>query len=159
MTFNFFADCRTKEEVRKEFFRLCLKLHPDKGGDHNVFVRMQAEYQSAIAYFPHADDAKKTTDASEISLSEMIERLCRIRGITLELCGCWIWVTGDTYNAREILREWGLKFSGQKRAWYWFDGIDDERRRGSKKSLSQIRQIWGSERIETIGNETQLTSV
>lgn len=100
MSFNFFADCRTKEDVRKLFFKLCLQLHPDKGGDHSVFVRMKNEYEKAIKFYPNEAEAKNTTNESELSLSEMIERLCRIRGIDLELCGCWLWVTGDTYSAK-----------------------------------------------------------
>jgi hypothetical protein len=154
--FNFFADCKTKDQVRKLFFKLCLQLHPDKGGEHNTFIRMKNEYEIAIDFFPAEENSTFSTE-NELSLSEMVEKLCRIRGIGLELCGLWIWVSGDTFAAKNLLKELGLKFSGSKKAWYWFSGIDQEtKKRASKKSLNQIRNIFGSEKIETVSANTQL---
>lgn len=156
---DFFQDCRTKEEVRKLFFKLCIQLHPDKGGDHNVFVRMKREYDYAIEHFPNESSERTTTRESELSLSEMIEKLCRIRGIELELCGVWLWITGETYAAKDLLKSFGCMFSSKKKAWYWHDGIDGKKHRGFRKSLDDIRNVYGSEKIETIGLHTQMKVV
>lgn len=158
---DFFADCKTKEEARKLFLKLCLQLHPDKGGEHNRFIRMQREYEYVQGLLPNETEKRETTQQKECSLSTMIELLCRLRGIEIELCGEWIWITGDTYNARSSLHEWGLKFSGKKRAWYWFDGIQDDENKKyrGKKSLSEIRSMYGSEKLENVSVNTQVKAV
>lgn len=31
----------------------------------------------------------------------------------------WWWLTGDTYPHRELLKRYGARFSGKRKAWYW----------------------------------------
>jgi DnaJ-class molecular chaperone len=33
------------EELKKEYRKLALKYHPDKGGDHETFIEIQSEYE------------------------------------------------------------------------------------------------------------------
>ena len=159
MNLEFFIDCKTKEQARKEFFKLCLLLHPDKGGEHERFVRMQSEYAFITEQLPNEDEEKETSTEYEINLSEMIEKLCRLRGIEIELCGCWLWVTGDTYSAKERLKEFGFKYSSKKKCWYWFEGANDKTNRKYKgrKTLPEIRAKYGSQKFEALREDTQLS--
>jgi len=43
--YNYFQGCTTKEQLKKKHRELCMKLHPDKGGDINQFRQMQEEYE------------------------------------------------------------------------------------------------------------------
>lgn len=42
---GFFTGCTTKEQLKKRHRELCKKYHPDKGGDPEIFKKMQAEYE------------------------------------------------------------------------------------------------------------------
>ena len=42
---GFFTGCTTKEQLKKRHRELCKKYHPDKGGDPELFKKMQAEYE------------------------------------------------------------------------------------------------------------------
>ena len=42
---GFFTGCTTKEQIKKRHRELCKKYHPDKGGDPEIFKKMQAEYE------------------------------------------------------------------------------------------------------------------
>lgn len=44
---KYFANITTAQELKKAYKRLCLQLHPDKGGDPAEFKAMQAEYEEA----------------------------------------------------------------------------------------------------------------
>lgn len=158
MNLEFFIDCKTKEQARKEFLKLCLLLHPDKGGEHDRFVRMRDEYVYICDILPNDEEQTETSAKSEINLSEMIEKLCRLRGIEIELCGCWLWVSGDTYSAKENLKEFGLKYSSKKKCWYWFEGANEKQNRKyrGRKTLAEIREKYGSERFQTLREDTQV---
>ena len=42
---HFFSDCRTEEELHRSYWKMCKLYHPDnEGGDADIFMRMQAEY-------------------------------------------------------------------------------------------------------------------
>ena len=45
-SYVYFKDCVTKEQLKKRYRNLCMKFHPDKGGDPIQFIKMQKEYES-----------------------------------------------------------------------------------------------------------------
>jgi len=70
-------------------------------------------------------------------------KLLEIDGVTNEICGNWIWVSGETKPVKQTLKDAKFLFSGKKVAWYW-------KPKGYKKlnkkiwSLSEIRSAYGS---------------
>lgn len=72
-------------------------------------------------------------------------------GIEIEVCGSWVWVTGDTKPHKEELKALSFRWSSNKSAWYFHrDGY----KKRSKKSLTldEIRGYYGSEKIEKEGS-------
>ena len=45
---RYFTNCKTAEELRKEFHRLAKELHPDNGGNAEDFKAMKAEFEKAL---------------------------------------------------------------------------------------------------------------
>ena len=43
--YRYFNDCNNLQQLKKRHRELCMKLHPDRGGDINVFRQMQEEYE------------------------------------------------------------------------------------------------------------------
>ena len=43
---KYFTNCSTLDELKKEFRRLCMKHHPDRGGDTAIMAAINAEYES-----------------------------------------------------------------------------------------------------------------
>lgn len=41
---KFFTDCRTKEELKKTFNKLAKCFHPDKGGNSELMIELQKQY-------------------------------------------------------------------------------------------------------------------
>ena len=42
---KYFTNCTTLDELKKEFRRLCMKHHPDRGGDTATMAAINAEYE------------------------------------------------------------------------------------------------------------------
>ncbi len=77
----------------------------------------------------------------------IIEKLIHMDGIEIEICGSWVWVTGNTRAHKDELKALAFRWSSNKAAWYFHrDGY----RKRSKKSLTldEIRDYYGSEKIE-----------
>jgi len=39
--------------------------------------------------------------------------------ITIEICGSWIWLSGDTRKYRKQFKETGFFYTYKKKMWYW----------------------------------------
>lgn len=77
---------------------------------------------------------------------EFVDRLnsiITIIGLNIEICGSWIWVTGNTKEAKDKLKECGFVWACKKLAWYWRKPEDKKKTRGTL-SLDQIRERYGS---------------
>lgn len=49
---------------------------------------------------------------------EAINVLKDIEGINLELCGSWLWVSGDTKPHKDLIKSVGGKWALKKKMWY-----------------------------------------
>ena len=134
----YFTNCHTAEELKQAYKRLARQLHPDCNHDHDTtaeFQRMQAEFESA---WNRLKDVHVNKDGE--TFMDMINALIRIVGIKVELCGSWLWVTGDTRPAKEILNKFKFRWSPNKKAWYFhFGGYKKRSKR--KMTLDDIRSI------------------
>jgi len=145
---KYFKDCSTLEEVKAEYKRLALQHHPDRGGDTATMQEINTAYAFATARIVaganmSAEDTEKEMHFSE-EYRKVIEQIIHLPGITIELVGLWIWVTGDTKPVSQELGAAKLHFAYKKQAWY-YRSAHLKAKRGSKKSLDEIRNKYGSE--------------
>lgn len=157
MYFNKFAEI---DETRNTFRKLCLTIHPDKGGDHAAFVEMKNEYEEALKFASKresrkaADEMRKTNFdfTGEVAIMEAIENLMKIHGIEIEICGTWILVGGDTRPVHEQIKALSFRFSSNKKLWYWSPYMQGYKKRG-RKTMKQIRSEYGSYKIMSDAEE------
>lgn len=150
---KYFATCTTLEALKHEYRRLCMIHHPDRGGDTATMAAINQEYDEAFQRLQSGRAAQQTAEAHEAeeapeAFRAVISRLVILAGINIEICGSWVWVTGNTYPNREALKAAGLRYSKGKAAWYWKpEGSRSKARR--QYSMTEIRQLHGSERVST----------
>lgn len=157
---KFFHGCSTLDEVKALYKKLALEHHPDRGGDTATMQAINAEYAFASARILKGANLSEEQTEQEIKFSEqyrlIIEQIAHLPGITIELVGLWIWVTGHTYPHRAELKAAGLFFAPKKQAWY-YRSEDLKELRGGKKSLDEIRSKYGSEVVS--GNPSRYKAI
>lgn len=139
-----------KKDLVKEFKQLAKQLHPDNGGDAEEFKAMQAEFDKLLKTLPETDGAqaqeRKAADIPQ-ELAEAIKKVAHLDGIEIEICGSWVWVSGNTYPVKDSIKAAGFKFSHNKKAWYWH-GEDYIRKSRKSYSMDAIRDMHGSLAVE-----------
>ena len=157
--FNQFMDIK---ELRDLYRSYCLKMHPDKGGDHNSFVEMQNEYEGVLKVISGNEKEKAFrenrdphfTFEGEKAIMEMLSKVMRVPGIIIEICGSWIWISGNTFSVREILNGFGMRYSKPKKSWYFSAYMSKGKMRG-RYSMKKIRNTFGSVRLQTKEEDKQ----
>lgn len=145
---KWFKECNTLEEVKATYKKLAKQYHPDLGGDTVTMQEINKEYAFASAKAIKGANLSEEETENQILSSEAyrkaIEQIIHLDGVIIELVGYWIWVTGNTYPVRTILKAAGFFFASKKSAWY-FRTAEYKASKGGKKSLDEIRDKYGSE--------------
>ena len=159
---KYFKDCTSKEECKKLYKKLAFIYHPDRGGDTETMKAINAEFdyvmENNIFKSSKKDTSKKDTkkdyDFSSSQFKDIISALVRLDGLEIEITGCFIWVTGNTYPQKDIIKSLGFRYSKNKKAWYIAPAEYFAQKRSYKKSYSmnEIRNKYGSTRFESEGN-------
>jgi len=146
MKTSFFRDCHTLDEAKREYKRLALIYHPDRGGDTATMQEINRQY-AEITKNPLLgfSDAKEEAREDFIKFPEIIEKIIRF-DITIEVCGNWIWLSGNTYDYREELKKNGFFYAPKKSMWYWRPK-DFKSANNKPKDMNYIRCKYGSDVI------------
>ncbi|MGM9475275.1 J domain-containing protein [Pedobacter sp. GSP4] len=155
---KWFGTSRTLDEVKALYKKLAKQYHPDLGGDTLSMQEVNKEYAFASAKVIKGKNLNEQETENEICFSAeyrvAIEKIIHLQGITIELVGYWIWVTGNTIAVKNELKNAGFFFASKKLAWYFRTG-EYKSSKGSKKSLEEIRDKYGSEVIKGKANSKQ----
>jgi hypothetical protein len=140
----FNSDSMNKKEIKAQYRKLALELHPDKGGDPAQFRDMQEEYEQMLKgnFGYTAKDAHTETEAMDnfIKANAYVENW---DGCTVELTGSWVWICGNTYAYKTEIKEKGFKYSKSKKKWYLAPYELGKKRRGI--AFSKIKNKYGYE--------------
>ena len=132
-----FSEVTGINEAKKVYKTLAKKLHPDVGGSEEEFKILNAVYNDFIEnkiYF--SNDFK-----IDLDLEKIISQILHFENITIELVGSWIWLSGDTKEIKDKLKELGFKWASKKKMWYY--GEMKGKSHG-EKSLDEIKDKYGS---------------
>ena len=149
----FKADFRTPiEEVKKQYRKLVMEHHPDRGGSEEDMKAINAEWDwfKKHNYNIHqTKDGSVYTDERQDVPDEVTERfawlinvLIAMEGVGIEICGSFIWLSGNTKPYKEVLKALGFRWARKKRMWYI--APTSYRKRGGERTMEEIRGWYGS---------------
>lgn len=155
---KYFKNINTLEELRKQYKELLKKYHPDNGGDVEAMKSINVEYDSLFKTLKdkhNGNDADKNSydnmkfDFEEDEkLRDVLQHVIILENINIEIVGCWIWIDGNTYACKEILKGLGFKWAKEKKKWYFH--TEKFRKKSHKKlSMNDIRNYYGSTEVQT----------
>jgi curved DNA-binding protein CbpA len=142
----------TLDDIKKSYRRAAAKYHPD----HNpagleMMQLINAAYDTLKQAYAdnklnhedhHTGDIPDYGEAFNIALNAI-----RGLGLDIEICGAWIWVSGDTRPHKEALKSAHFLWSPHKQSWYFRPEQYRSRNRQSWK-MEKIRSVYGSRATE-----------
>ena len=154
---NYFKGIFGLDNLRKFYIGLALKFHPDRGGSVETMQAINAEYEFLITSGLQNDSAaggKNYADSVAIdkALQDKIQAIIHLAGIEIEVCGLWIWVSGETRQYKEYLKAQGFWYAPKKQQWY-YAGVKVYTH-GRTSSMNAIRMKYGSTKVDSKSSET-----
>lgn len=153
---KYFNDIKTLDELKREYRRLSKIHHPDCGGneetmkainnEHDALFEVLKAKQNARADADPTGKTRRTTETPE-EFRRVVETLLKL-DLTVELCGSWLWISGDTKPHKEKLKAVGCRWSSSKKMWYWRHQEDGCSWSKGKKTMGQIRSKYGSQTFQ-----------
>lgn len=159
---TYFKNINTLKELRKQYKELLKTFHPDNAnGSTKATQEINAEYDTLFKVLKNRHEKQTSTSDKETdfntaywnyeedkALREILQKVVHLANITIEICGSWIWISGNTYQHKAELKEIGFRWASQKKQWYWHS--EAFRKRGKKPlSMDDIRNYYGSTEVKT----------
>lgn len=148
-------------ELKQLYRAFALQFHPDHGGTEEGMKAINIEFtrlfeilktrQNETAKEEHSrgnwKGCHETTETPD-EFIEIVEKLSRIQGINIELCGAWLWISGDTLRNQRALKACGCLWSSNKKMWYWRHKENYCRKRTARVvDMNEIRAKYGSQTL------------
>lgn len=160
---RYFDTCATLDDLKKAYRTLCKELHPDANPGRDttaLFQDLAAQYEKAFERLRYirtrADGTTYTRDTTETAqdFPRAVSAIISLAGIDIEICGSFIWVSGDTYTHRATLKALQYRYCAKKHMWYYdTDPLNRARHKktGGGTPMEKIRERYGSVSVTPAG--------
>lgn len=135
----------TFADIKSAYRRACMIYHPDRNPAGLEMMKLiNAAYAALSDYVAAANDDTDYMNEPNLGddLNDALNAIIGL-GLTIEICGSWIWVSGDTRPHKEILKGAGYRWAPKKLMWSFSGGERKTTSRG-KFSMDDIRLRHGS---------------
>lgn len=141
----------TMDELKAQYRGLVKINHPDIGGDTAVMQQINAEYDLVIRGEYRAtagDNYSRATEEVHANIINIVQQIVTLAGIEIEICGTWVWISGNSFPVKDTLKSLGFKFSGSKKMWYYTEQVLTSKYHRTTE-MNTIRAVYGSQKVET----------
>ena len=119
------------------------KYHPDRNPAGTEMMKLVNEAYQVLKEFS-GDVEEQQADYGDL-LNEALNAIINLPGLFIEICGAWVWVSGDTRNHKATLKQAGYKWASKKKLWYYRPAEYRSHARGNV-DMDDIRAKYGSTR-------------
>lgn len=136
-------------EIKKAYKAAAMKYHPDRNpaGAEMMKAVFQAWEMLKDLEQATAEDGESRDFGS--ALNDALNAIINCTGLDIEICGSWVWVSGDTLTHKDALKGAGYRWANAKKMWYFRDEKQKRSRRGGAWDMDKIRDTHGSDKIKT----------
>lgn len=148
MTTKFFEGVSNLDELKAAYRRLAMQYHPDRGGDVETMKAINDEHDRLFEILKDQhnathDEHHQTTE-TPAEFRTILDLLLKLDGLTIELCGAWLWISGNTYEHKTVLKGAGCRWSNNKTCWYWRHEEASRPWHRGTATMGEIRTKYGS---------------
>lgn len=156
MKIQYFQKCENFTEIKQQYKELVKKYHPDLNGIDGLeitkiinleytFIKEYFEKNQNLPFFEFNNENYTQFDSLSNETKLKINNIIHLN-LVIEIVGSWVWISGNTYPYREILKENKFYFSGAKKMWYFAE--NEKKQRASNLSMDEIKSKYGSSKVE-----------
>jgi len=133
--------------VKTAYRKACIKYHPDRnpaGLEMMKAVNVAYQFLTEISYngSERPIDEEVNSDFGDM-LNDAINAVMGLPGVEIEICGAWVWLTGNTREYKDVIKAAGYWWAKKKAAWY-FRPPDYKSKNKGDWDLDKIRDKYGS---------------
>lgn len=146
---GFEASDSTRQLIKAMYRQACSKYHPDRNPAGLEMMKLvNAAYEALSDVVNGGEFDKSLNDEASSHASDLGDEMNAALnvvidlGLEIEICGSWIWVSGDTKPHREVLKSAGYRWAPKKLMWSFCGGERTSSR--GKFSMEDIRSKHGS---------------
>lgn len=143
----------TFEEAKAAYRRACMQYHPDRNPAGSEMMKAITEAWRLLekhdwAGSPVSVKAGKNHGYGE-ALMEALNKIIHLPDITIEICGAWVWVGGNTKPVKDQIKAAGYYWASKKHMWYFRPPEWASANRYGEWTIDAIREKFDSEEIKT----------
>ena len=141
----------TLDQCKTAYRRACIQYHPDRnpGG-----LEMMKAVNAAWAHLQGLDwnhpvnNAEGQDSDYGDALMAFINTTVDLPGVHLEVCGSWVWVSGDTRPHKDAIKAAGGRWASKKKQWYFRPEGYRRRDRQGEWTMDSIRETFGTQTVQ-----------
>ena len=144
------------DSLKKQYFKLAKKYHPDAGGTTSQFQQLQNEYEKLLQAILKGSNFTTQQKDNEIELDkamrEIVDILAGFTDVDIQLIGKWLWMKGNSLwipSVRAAITQAGAKPFPKNGVWYFvYKGVESKSKGGT--SMEDIIKKYGSQKIDVV---------
>ena len=137
--------------LKQAYLKACSKYHPDRNpGGLEMMKAVNVAY-AFLKSLPDTDDNEATEGAGidfGEAMNDAINAVIDMDGVIIEICGNWIWLSGDTRPHKDAIKSAGYFWASKKMMWYFRPSDYKSSGRG-RYDMEDIRTKHGSQSVQT----------
>ena len=156
-----FSSVTSLDELKRQYKKLAFKNHPDRGGKTEVMQEINSEYEQLLNRIINEASKDQYQDSSENGrgfwssrsehsevekkVKQAIDAIINLDGLDIEIIGVWVWVSGDTKQHKDKLKEAGYVWNRVQCKWVFIGKKSNGR---GRMTLDQMRELHGSQKVK-----------
>lgn len=138
--------------LKQAYLKACFKYHPDRNSPTASLEIMKA-VNLAYTFLKTLPDVDETeaTESTGIDFGEVmntaLNAVIDFEGVLIEICGNWIWLTGNTKPYKDRIKAAGYYWASKKNSWYFRPAEWKSSSRG-RYDMDTIREKFGSDSVK-----------
>lgn len=137
----------TADDIKLAYRKACAKYHPDRNPAGLETMQMvNLAYEALQGFEGDTNNTSATQADYGQAVNDALNSIIDL-GLTIEICGTWVWISGDTKPHVEAFKTAGFKWAPNKKMWYFRPA---EHRSFNRKpwGMDAIRSTYGSTNIQ-----------
>lgn len=139
----------TEKDIKAAYKKAALKYHPDRNPlGAELMKAVNAAFDFLMANIDKINSFQSTDENAHYNYGDDMESVLNVltglSGLVYEVIGNWIWISGETREYKDTLKEIGCKWAAKKKQWFYRPEEHKSRWNRKEHSIDEIREMYGT---------------